>query len=109
MIAKLKELRTKKGLSQQALAEVIGISQQSINKYENHDVEPDLRTLMALAAFFNTSVDYLIGHTQIDHVIEAVQPFELNREEADLLNSWRTLSQKQKESILSVIRNYRDI
>ncbi len=109
MIAKLKELRAKKGLSQQALAEVIGISQQSINKYENHDVEPDLHTLMALATFFNTSVDYLIGHTQIDHVIEAVQPFELNREEADLLNSWRTLSQKQKESILSVIRNYRDI
>jgi len=109
MIAKLKELRLKKGLSQQALAEVIGVSQQSINKYENHDVEPDLRTLMVLATFFNTSVDYLIGHTQIDHVIETVQPFELNREEADLLNSWRTLSQKQKESIFSVIQNYRDM
>jgi len=109
MIAKLKALRLKKGLSQQALAEVIGVSQQSINKYENHDVEPDLRTLMVLATFFNTSVDYLIGHTQIDHVIETVQPFELNREEADLLNSWRTLSQKQKESIFSVIQNYRDM
>ena len=109
MIARLKELRTKKGISQQALADVIGVSQQSINKYENHDVEPDLRTLMALATYFQTSVDYLIGHTQIDHVIEAVRPFELNAEEADLLNSWRLLSKKQKDSIFFVIQNYSDL
>ncbi len=109
MIAKLKELRIKKGLSQQALAEVIGVSQQSINKYENHDVEPDLRTLMALATYFHTSVDYLIGYTEVDHIIEVVHPFELNSEEADLLNNWRLLSGAQKESIFHVIRNYRDL
>ncbi|MGN0501777.1 MAG: helix-turn-helix transcriptional regulator, partial [Ruminococcus sp.] len=35
MVKNLKLLRTKKGLSQQQLADIIGTSQQSINKYEN--------------------------------------------------------------------------
>ena len=63
MVKKLKELRQKRGISQQALAEIIGISQQSINKYENHKIEPDISTLIALADYFDTTVDYIIGRT----------------------------------------------
>ncbi len=106
MIAKLKELRQRKGISQQALAEAIGVSQQSVNKYENHHVEPDIRTLIALADYFNTSVDFLIGHTEIDHKIEATTPYDLNTEEAALLQKWRQLSKSEKESICGVIENY---
>ena len=58
------------GISQQQLGEIVGVSQQSINKYENHNVEPDVATLCALADYFQTSVDYLVGHTQVDHVID---------------------------------------
>lgn len=61
MVKNLKELRVQAGISQQQLADVIGVSQQSINKYENHNIEPDIRTLVALADYFETSVDYLIG------------------------------------------------
>lgn len=50
----------------------MSLSQQSINKYENHGVEPDIDTLIKLADYFNTSVDYLIGHTNINHKIEPV-------------------------------------
>ena len=106
MIAKLKELRQRKGISQQTLAEAIGVSQQSVNKYENHHVEPDIRTLIALADYFNTSVDYLIGHTEIEHKIEATTAYDLNKEEAALLEKWRQLGNGEKESILSVMENY---
>lgn len=106
MIAKLRELRQKKGLSQQILADAVGVSQQSINKYENHNVEPDIRTLIALADFFETSVDYLIGHTEINHRIEATAPYDLNKDEAVLLEKWRQLSKGEKESLLSVMDNY---
>ncbi|MBQ8922805.1 MAG: helix-turn-helix transcriptional regulator [Oscillospiraceae bacterium] len=41
MVKNLKTLRTKFRLSQQQLADVIGVSQQSVNKYENHNIEPD--------------------------------------------------------------------
>lgn len=61
MIKNLKALRTQRGISQRDLAEVIMVSQQSINKYENHNVEPDIQTLIKIADYFNVSLDYLVG------------------------------------------------
>ena len=54
MLPNLKLLRKEYGISQQRLADVLGVSQQSINQYENHRVEPDIRVLSALADYFNT-------------------------------------------------------
>ena len=59
----LKKLRLERNLSQQKLAEALGLTQQAIAKYENGKTQPDFDTLMALAEFFHTSVDYLIGYT----------------------------------------------
>lgn len=51
-----------------------------------------LRALIAMADYFDTSVDYLIGHTDIPHVIEEVQPHELNAQEEMLLKGFRVFS-----------------
>lgn len=64
MIKNLKLLRKKYNISQQSLANTIGVSQQSINKYENHNVEPDIDTLKAIAEFFNVSIDFLVGFNE---------------------------------------------
>ena len=61
MIKNLKALRKEYNISQQQLANIIGVSPQSINKYENHNVEPDIETLKAIATFFNTTIDFLVG------------------------------------------------
>ncbi len=106
MIANLKNLRHKKGVSQAALAEAVGVSQQSVNKYENHSIEPDIGVLIKIAEYFNTSVDFLIGHTDIDRVIEMVQPHDLNADEFALIEKYRRLSVKEKESVRLVIENY---
>lgn len=106
MVKNLKRLRSEKGISQQALAEIIGISQQSVNKYENHNIEPDITTLILLAKYFNTSVDYLIGNTEIDHIIENLESYELNDDESTLINNYRKLSTAEKDSIKTVITNY---
>lgn len=106
MVVNLKKLRNKKGISQQALADAIGVSQQSVNKYENHKIEPDIETLIKIADYFSTSIDYLVGHTEIDHIIEKVEQFELNKTEAELMNNYRKLSVKQKDSISLIIDNY---
>lgn len=95
----MKLLRTEMGVSQQQVADVIGVSQQSINKYENHKIEPDIATLIRLADYFHTSVDYLIGHTTVRHIIEPVQRYDLNSQEADMLESYRRLTDKQKEML----------
>ena len=54
LVKNLKMLRNEKLISQQKLADTISVSQQSINKYENHDIEPDIQTLKLLADYFDT-------------------------------------------------------
>lgn len=103
MIKNLKQLRIEKGISQHQLAEVIGVSQQSINKYENHGVEPDIETLIKIADYFNTSVDYLIGHTQISRVIEETSSFDLNQKEAQVIQRFRLVNRRQKDCVLNIL------
>lgn len=104
MLKNLRKLREEKKVTQKQLADVIGVSQQSINKYENHNIEPDLQTLMHLADYFNTSVDYLIGYSDLRHRIEAVTPYDLNEQEAEIIELYRKLSPEQKQSIFTTIR-----
>jgi len=106
MLENLKSLREAAAVSQKQLAEAIGVSQQSINKYENHNIEPDIGTLIRIADYFDTSVDYLIGHTTIRRKIEPVTGYELNAEERKLVDNFRILSKKQKACIHVVIDSY---
>ena len=106
MVKNLKQLRNKKGVSQQQLADRVGISQQSVNKYENHNIEPDITTLINLADYFSTSVDYLVGHTETDRMIEPVEKCDLNADEFALMDGYRKLNEKEKESIRLIINNY---
>lgn len=62
---RLKELRAERALLQKDLAEKLGITQQSISFYEAGKREPDNELLGKFADFFNVSVDYLLGRTDI--------------------------------------------
>ena len=59
---RLKELREKKGISQVKLAMDLGLSQNSISRYENGKREADYATLIAFADYFQVSIDYLLEH-----------------------------------------------
>ena len=63
MLPNLKLLRKEYHISQQALADAIQVSQPSINKYENHNIEPEIAVLKRMADYFNTSIDFIVGHT----------------------------------------------
>lgn len=62
---KLRELREEKGISQLKLAMDLNMNQNSISRYENGRREADYSTLILFADYFNVSVDYLIGRTDI--------------------------------------------
>lgn len=102
----LKVLRKQHNLSQQKLADILHISQQSVYKYENDITSPDLETLIKMADFFNTSVDYIIGHTEISHKIEPVTDSMLNQDEEALIQNYRQLPLTKKEVINTVINSY---
>lgn len=54
------ELRKKKGVTQEGLAKVVGVSAQAVSKWENGGV-PDVELLPEIADFFEVSVDELFG------------------------------------------------
>ncbi len=61
----LKQLRLQKGLTQEQLAEVFGVSSQAISRWENNTSYPDITLLPGLAIYFNTSVDAIVGMDEI--------------------------------------------
>lgn len=60
---RLLALRKEKNLSTRALANAIGISQQAISQFEKEVTYPHCNTLVALADFFDVSLDYLTGRS----------------------------------------------
>lgn len=103
MLPNLKLLRREFNVSQQKLADAIGMSQQSINQYENHDTEPDLLTLSKMAEYFNTSIDYIVGYTDIKDPFDNTAAYHLNPAEADLITKYRALSPRERDCVTQVI------
>jgi len=62
---RIKELREEKGLSQIELAKLLNISNTTLSQYETNQRVPSDEIKIKLAEFFNCSVDYLLGRTDI--------------------------------------------
>ncbi|MGM9664290.1 MAG: helix-turn-helix domain-containing protein [Eubacteriales bacterium] len=62
----LREIRKKKGLSQQKVAMDLNISREALSFYENGKRNPDLSMLVAMSKYFNVSIDYLITGKNFD-------------------------------------------
>lgn len=58
----IRKLRKQRQLSQEQLAEAMGVSTASVSKWENSQCAPELTMLMELADYFGVSVDSLLGH-----------------------------------------------
>ena len=103
---RLKQLREEKNITQQELADQLSCSQQSINNYENHGTQPDIDMLCKMADFFDTSVDYLIGYTNV-RCPYSLAKYENNSEkEISLLNNFRQLPENVKKHFLALIESY---
>ncbi len=61
----LRELRDERKLTQQELADMLEVSRMSINFYESNRRTPDINFAIKAANFFNVSVDYLVGNSNI--------------------------------------------
>lgn len=104
---RLKTLRSEKELSQQELANIIGISKSSINMYERGEREPSIETLEAFADFFNVDMDYLMGRQEKQKLIDlsylvpnkptknTTNLIKLTKHERDVISSYRNHPEMQ--------------
>lgn len=83
---RLLEKRTEKGLSQEKLAEIVGLTQQAVQKWEKGKAEPDMETIFRMASFFGCSVYDLWGKEPIILKEEkSIYPIKSNNEIVDEL------------------------
>lgn len=61
MLKRLKELRLSKNLRQEDLGKLFGATKSAVSMWESGKREPDKETFLAMAEYFNVSVDYLMG------------------------------------------------
>lgn len=76
------ELRKDAQMSQQQLADKIGVNKQTISQYERGVREPQFDTLGKLCDFFNVSIDYLLGRDSVTMRL-------LTSDEVRLVNAYR--------------------
>lgn len=76
---RLKELRLEKHMSQAKLAEVFNISQQAVSHYEKGLRDMDHTLMTSISDFFNVSIDYLLGLSQIRNYEEITTEDKINK------------------------------
>lgn len=63
MYPRIRDLREDKDLSQKQIAEMLNITQTTYSRYENGLLDIPSSSLIKLAKFYKTSIDYLVGIT----------------------------------------------
>lgn len=58
---RLQQMREKKGISRRVLSELCGLHSDAVRRYERGEAEPTLHALVAIAEYFEVTVDYLVG------------------------------------------------
>ncbi len=78
----IRTLRKQRSLTQEQLAEVLGVTAGAVYKWEAKLSQPELNMVMELADFFDTSVDVLLGYEMKDnHIAKSVQRLKDYRHE----------------------------
>ena len=90
------ELRKEKKMSQISLGMYLNISQKMISSYENEKNEPSIAMLKELASLFHTSIDYLVGYSNVRQPLDTLLQSTLSQEEMELLNQYRQFSKEKR-------------
>lgn len=95
----IRELRREIGCTQNQLADILGVTQDSISLWENDKRVPDTQYIIAMAKFFDVTTDYLLGLSEEYANIrfaQAVNELHLSSDEIALLKRYRTMTEKEK-------------
>ena len=84
----IRAYRKQRGLTQEQLAEVLGVSVGAVYKWESRSSLPELRLIMEMADFFDVSVDALLGYRIKDNRLDATEA-----------RIWRYHSEKNREGL----------
>ena len=93
MGARIQELLNERNLTQREMGEYLHLEANTINGYIHNRRSPDFETASHIAKYFNTSLDYLAGISNVRHC----QNTSLTVEELTLLNNFRLLDNRHQK------------
>ena len=93
----LKELRREKGITQEQLAEELGVSGRTISRWETGSNMPDISLLVEIAGFFDVSIPEIIKGERKSE--------EMKEEEKEIAETMSDYAKTEKEKLVKSIRN----
>ena len=103
---RLKELREEKGISQQELGDEIGVSKDTVYRWEASKMQPKEEHVTFLAGFFHVSYLYLVGAVdEREMIISEDDTKEGAKEEELMLKLYRSLSPDLKKMVQLTVRS----
>lgn len=106
---RLRQLRDNCNLTQEELAKELNLTQSTIAYYESGRKMPTLENTEAIADFFNVSVDYLLGRTNVRETSDGkyLEVSEKPSEYDDISKEIRNLSPESQEELRKLIELYK--
>ena len=92
----LRKLREQKNITQIKLSTDLEVSQELISRYELGTSFPQPQMLIKLANYFNCSVDYLLGITDVSTPVNYLAN-NYNKRDLELINKYNSLSSEDKK------------
>lgn len=97
---RIKQLREENNMTQIRLSIELEVSQETVSAYESGKHFPSVATLLKMANIFNTSIDYILGLSDIRYPHSSDK---LSDEEQMILEKWKQLDERCKELLIAYI------
>lgn len=88
---RIAEFRKKAGLSQSALGEILGVSQQTISKYEKSDINVPSDILAKMSKLFKVSIECILGN----QIVETNREYDVKTE---IMRLYKSLDKYNRET-----------
>lgn len=102
----MKSLRESQNLSQEKLADILNVAQQTVGKWERGITVPRQPMLIKIAKYFHVSTDYILGRTDNPDASPAPSTATappITPQDRELLRKYHELDQRGRQSVLDTI------
>ena len=94
----IRKLRKEKNVTQDVLANFLGVSYQSVSKWERGESYPDITLIPAIASFFGVTTDFLLGVNTVDRE-NRIKAYEEKYKTLTMQEKYEEASELMKEAI----------
>lgn len=109
MGSRIRELRIKRGINQEILAQAIGITQQTVSKLENQRYNAPLDLIINIARYFEVTVDYLLELTEFKRSWEEQQNVDEKLDEYyEHIKLYEELNESNKKTLKIIMERLRE-